>query len=154
MRIVLDASLGARRLGLVSGSIRIAFGRLCVLTLLGSVGLANDLCQARAHGCHVQERPTLGYTTSTSTNQFELDPLWMPRFESEARVQVLPQPCSGAEAVGAAPQIRVPAMIREPGPYGAPGSIWSWVASFEPRTRTCDDPARIDRPPRLRTLAV
>jgi hypothetical protein len=153
MRIVLNAFLGARRVGLVSGSLRFAVGRLLVLTILGLVWLAIEPCPARAQGCHVPERPTLGYTTTASSDQFDLDALWLPRFH-QAEAQVSPHPCSGDFARGSVPQPVAPAVMGELCPPGAAPGVSGWITSAAPRTRPLDDPSRIDRPPRSRPSAL
>jgi hypothetical protein len=152
MRIVLNALPGARRMGLVSGSIRLSVGRLCVLTVLGLVWLAIDSCPARAQGCHVPERPTLGYTTTTAANQFDLDALWMPIVQHDA--QVIPRPCSGDVARGTVPHPAAAAVMGELGQPGVVVCVSGWISSPGPRTRPLDDPARVDRPPRSRASAL
>jgi hypothetical protein len=152
MRIVVNAFLGARRVGLVFGLIRFAVGRLCVLTVLGLVWFAIDICPARAQGCHVPERPTLGYSTTSAADQFEIDSLWMPPFQSE--VLVIPHPCSGNEALGSIPRSAAAAAIGELRPPGVVPCVSGWIAPSGPTTRPRDDSSRVDRPPRLNPLAL
>jgi hypothetical protein len=136
----------------VSGSFPKAIGRLCVLTLLGMVGLAADARPARAQGCHVPERPTLGFSTNSTAHPFDIDALRSPTVET--KVQVIPRPCSGDLAGVSAGEPTIGLAISASWPAWETESPSGWILALEASDCPLDHPSRIDRPPRGMGSAV
>jgi hypothetical protein len=131
------------------------FGRFWVPTALGLVWLALSARPALAQGCHVPERPTLGFSTTDPSDPFDVDSLLTPKPSPGMRgqVHVIPRPCTGDVARGAVRQ-SVAVACAEPRAVGACAQSTDWILAPEPRLRPLEHSARIDRPPRSFPVAA
>lgn len=127
-------------------------GRATTLTLLGLVGaISLSAPTARAGGCHVEERPTLGLTRSLDPSVLLGDPEWQTASilpNALDPVRLVPRPCSEEfpHAPGAA-GVLLPAALT-PAFEGPRDPRPSRLAAEPPTLHPLHHPEIPDRPPR------